>query len=373
MIFSTSENDNKRFTNFYKNEKGFSLIEVIIAMVIFLIVTTAIYGLLQVARVDRNRSSRRADILKNARVAVHLIGRDALNAGLGYHRVGAIVPDNFLSSKLGIPADTDTNRDILTSIVAGNNIYTNNLQTDPNVKTDMITFAFRDLDFNNSSVVELQNVNTPAADLQTARLVTKDASGAIEVKPNDLYLIESDTSQVAVMASGIPAPNQIDVSPTDALGINQPIDGLNADGSLLRKCVDSADLNCTTYLASLKRFFLVKYHVNNEGTLIRSVFGNNRTGTIPADQRQEFPLAYNVENLQIRYVLKNGTVTENPSAGDDGIAGTADDTIEDFNLIRQITVTLTVQSVEADEQTQKLDKITITSTFSARNMEYDAG
>ena len=97
------------------------------------------------------------------------------------------------------------------------------------------------------------------------------------------------------------------------------MNGVGLNGSLLRKCVDSSDQNCTTYLASLKRFFLVKYHVNSEGTLIRTVFGNNRNGTTPADQKQEFPLAYNVENLQIRYVLENGTVTDNPSVGVDEI------------------------------------------------------
>lgn len=367
-----SKNKLKNY-NFHKLNQGFTLIEVMIAMVIFLIVSASIYGLLEVARVDRNRSSRRADILKNARVAVHLIGRDALNAGLGYHRRGAIVPDNFLSTRLGIPADTNSNRDILTSIVAGNNIYSNNLQSDPNIKTDMITFAFRDLDFNNSNVVELQNVNSPAGSPQTARLITKDPNGAVNVRANDLYLIESDTSQVGVVATGVAGGNQIDISPTDPLGINQAMNGLNEDGSLLRKCVDTSDQNCTTYLASLKRFYLVKYHVKNDGTLVRTVFGNNRNGVTPADQIQEFPLAYNVENMQIRYVLENGTVTENPSVGDDGIVGTDDDRPEDFNLIRQITITLTVQAFEADEQTLKLDKITISSTFSARNMEYDAG
>ncbi len=356
-----------------RNNRGFTLIEVMIAMIIFLIITSSIYGLLQVARVDRNRSSRRADILKNARIAVHLIGRDALNAGLGYHRRGAIVPDNFLSNVLGISADKDTERDILTSIVAGNNIYKNNLQTDPNVKTDMITFAFRDLDFNNSNTVELQNVTGSSGSPETVGLITKDSNGASNVKANDLYLIESDTSQVAVMASGIVGTNQINISPTDALGLNQPLNGINENGSLLRKCVNSSDQNCTTYLASLKRFFLVKYYVKDDGTLVRTVFGNNRSGTTSADQIQEMPLAYNVENLQIRYVLSDGTVTDNPAAGIDGIAGTTDDQPENFNLIRQITVTLTVQSFEADEQTKKMDKITISATFSARNMDYDAG
>lgn len=356
-----------------KNENGFTIIEVIISLVIFLIVSASIFGLLQVTRVDRNRSSQRNDILKNARVAVHLIGRDALNAGLGYHRRGAIVPDNFVSSKLGIPPDTNSNRDILTSIVAGNDRNTNNLQPDPNVKTDLIAFAFRDLDFNDSDVVELANVASPTGSPQTARLVTKAADGASKVRANDLYLIESDTSQVGVLATGTDNLNSIDIAPDDALNLNQRLDVLDQTGSLLRKCVDSSDTNCTTYVASLKRFYLVKYHVREDGTLVRTVYGNNRNATTPAEQIQEFPLAYNVENMQIKYVLKNGKVTENPSVGDDGIAGTDDDKPEDFNLIRQITVTLTVQALENDGQTQRLDKVSVSATFSARNMEYDAG
>lgn len=356
-----------------KNESGFTIIEVIISLVIFLIISASIFGLLQVTRVDRNRSSQRNDILKNARVAVHLIGRDALNAGLGYHRRGAIVPDNFVSTKLGIPTDTNGDRDILTSIVAGNNINSNNLQPDPNVKTDLISFVFRDLDFNDSDVIELQNVTNPTGSPQIARLVTKAANGASKVKANDLYLIESDTSQVAVLATGTNNLNTIDIAPTDALNLNQPLNVMDVNGSLLRKCVDTSDTNCTTYLASLKRFYLVKYHVRQDATLVRTVYGNNRNATTPAEQIQEFPLAYNVENMQIQYVLKNGKVTENPSVGDDGIAGTDDDKPEDFNLIRQITITLTVQALENDGQTQRLDKVTVSATFSARNMEYDAG
>ncbi|MGI9056897.1 MAG: PilW family protein [Pyrinomonadaceae bacterium] len=373
MLISRSKNKDSSFSKIVIRERGFTLVEVMISMVIFLIVTASIHGLLQVARVDRNRSSRRADILKNARVAVHLIGRDTLNAGLGYHRRGAIVPDDFLSTVLETPADDNDDRDILTSIIAGNDIYSNNLLSDQNIKTDMITFAFRDLDFNNSDVVELQNVNSPTGNPATASLVTKTATGATEAKANDLYLIESDTSQVAVFASAVNGSNQINISPNDPLGLNQALNGVDENGSLLRKCVDSADQNCTTYLASLKRFFLVKYHVKPDGTLVRTVYGNNRDAATPADQIQEFPLAYNVENMQIRYLLKDGRVTENPSAGPDGDVGTDDDTPEDCNLIRQITVTLTVQSFEADEQTKKMDKITISSTFSTRNLEYDAG
>ena len=358
--------------SFCKNEKGYTLLEAIISMVIFLIITASIYGLLQIGRIDRNRSSRRADILKNARVAVHLIGRDALNAGLGYHRRGAVVPDNFLSNRLGLPADADNERDMLTSIVAGNNLFTNDLQPDPNVKTDIIAFAFRDVDFNNSSTIELKNAVSPTGQPSTARLQTNSSLTTANAKKYDLYLIESDTSQVAVMTSQIPGATTMDIAPNDPLGLNQPFDGSGENGSMLRKCVSSADENCTTYLASLKRFYWVSYKVKQDGTLVRIVYGNNRDGSA-AEQIQEFPLAYNIEDLQFKYVLEDGTVTDNPIVGPDGKAGTADDRPDDFNLIRQITVTIKVLAPENDEQMGKPESVTITSTFSARNLEYDAG
>lgn len=353
-------------------EAGFSLLELLIAMVIFLIVTASIYGLMQVGRVDRARSSRRSDVMKNARVAVHLIGRDALNAGFGYHRRGAIVPDNFMSSTFGLPNDANTDRDMLTAVVAGNNLFTNDLQTVSTARTDMIAFCFRDIDFNAGATMELQNVSAPSGAPSTARLQTKTATGAQNAKKYDLYLVESDTSQIAVMATNIPATNQIDGAVADPLGMNQALNGTGSGGSVLRQCTSSADENCTTYLATAKKFNLVSYKVKQDGTLVRIIYGNN-TGAASDQQIQELPLAYNVEDLQFEYVLENGTVTDNPSAGPDGVIGTADDEAEDFNLIRQITVTIKVQSTEFDEQTKKPITISLTATFSARNLEYDAG
>ena len=102
------------------------------------------------------------------------------------------------------------------------------------------------------------------------------------------------------------------------------------------------------------------------------IFGNN-TGN-PSDQQiQEQPLAYNVQDLQLRYVLNDGRVTDNPAAGVDDIVGTADDNPNDVNLITQITVTVKVAANENDEQTGKPAVITLNATFSTRNLQYDIG
>ena len=373
--------------------QGFTLVELVVSLVLFLIVTGAIYGLLEVGRIDRNRSSRRSDILKNARIAIQLIGRDALNAGLGYHRRGAVAPDGFLNTRFGIAADSDTDRDMVTSIMVGDNIFTDTLNTDPAARTDTVVFSSRDLNFNPGppaagivpigEVIELTDVSFPGGAPATPRLKAKTATGAAAAQPYDLYLIESDTSQVAIMATAVNGADTIDAQPGDPLGLNQPLNGVGANGSVLRKCNPPSaavppvlDENCTTYIAglnsaTLKRFSMVSYSVGADGTLVRTVFGNNRGGGA-AGQITVQPLAYNVEDLQFEYVLEDGTVTDNPVAGADGLLGTADDDQDAVNRIRQLTVSVRVQSTEADEQTRRPEIITLNATFSTRNMEYDA-
>jgi len=351
---------------------GFSLLELVIAMVIFLIVTASIYGLMQLGTYDRNRASRRSDVLKNARVAVHMIGRDVLNAGLGYHRRGAIVPDNFNSTRLSVPSDVDLSRDVLTSIIAGNNLNTNTLNPDTSARTDMISFAYRDVDFNGGNGIDLAGASAPTGSPSVNRLTAMTASGAAAAQPYDLFLVESDTSQVAIMATAVNGSNTIDAAPGDPLGLNQPLDGTGINGSLLRKCTSAGDTNCTTYSATAKRVFLVSYKVKADGTLVRMVYGNNR-GAAASSQIQELPMAYNVEDFQIRYVLDDGTLSDNPAVGPDGLIGTLDDDWQQFNRIRQLTIKVTVQSTEIDERTQRPESITFSSTFSTRNLGYDAG
>lgn len=351
-------------------ESGFSIVEMIVAMVLFMIIVGTIYGLLQVGLIDRNRASRRSDVLKNARAAMHLIGRDALNAGLSYNKSGAIVPDDFISTRLGIPVDADTERDVLTSILGGNDLFFNILNPDTNARTDLISFAYRDSDFNGGNVISLNNATAAPAAPATVRLQSA-AGESRNAKAFDLYLVESDSTQVAVMATDS-SLNTIDIAPGDPLGINQPLNGTGTGVSLLQRCTATITENCTSYVASVKRFFWVAYKVKSDGTLVRMTFGNN-TGSGASAQIQELPVAYNIEDFQIKYVLEDGTTTDNPSIGADGVAGTADDRLSDFNLVRQITVTIKVQATENDEQLGTPDSITLTGTFSARNLEYDAG
>lgn len=354
-----------------KRQNGFSIVELIVSMVIFLIVVGSVYGLFQVDLIDRNRASRRSDILKNARAAIHIIGRDALNAGLSYNRNGAIVPDDFVASRLGTPADNDLERDILPAIFGGDNLNAILINRDPNARTDLISFSYRDTGFNSSNTISLTNAAAAPSASATVRLQTQP-NHAQNSSAFDLYLVESDSSQVAVMATGRPSSSEIDIAPGDPLGINQALDGTGSGVSLLRRCTSLITENCTTYVASVKRFNWVAYRVRGDGTLVRISFGNN-TGAAATDQIREMPIAYNIEDFQIRYVLEDGTVHDDPSTGPDGVAGTADDQPANFNRVRQILVSIRVIGNEDDEQLGRPASVTLNAVFSTRNLEYDAG
>ena len=316
-------------------------------------------------------------------MAIQLIGRDALNAGLGFNRNGARVPDGFLNATFSIPADADTNRDLLASIMVGNNIFANNLSSNPATRTDTVAFCYRDEDFNppavpipgvlpTGQVMPLKDVTVQGGNPASPELIAQTSTGAANAQLYDLYLIENDISQAAIMATRVTGTDRIDAAPGDPIGINQAINGAGTAGSILRKCVGTTDTNCMSYVANLTRFFMVSYKVKADGTLVRTVYGNNRGAGVGA-QVQEQPLAYNIEDLQLKYVLDDGTICDNPVAGSDGVLGNADDDERAVNRIRQIVVTIKVQSTEPDEQTRKPETITLNATFSTRNMEYDAG
>ncbi len=379
-----------------ENQAGFSLLEMLVAVTIFLVVTGSIYALLELGRSDRNRTSRRGDAQKNARIAMYLIGRDVMNAGLGYHKTGSLVPDDFLSNRLGVAFDPNNGRDTLTSVACGNDVFTNKFLP-ATQKTDSIAFIYRDLDFNDgkpivvsdevgtsSATTVVLQLPTPTPTISPAPTKTPSFDAATQfanVNNNDLFMAETKTSQIVGIITSKGATNyRLNVNSGDNLTLNQARNTKDASnnfiGSLLRKCTSGTDTNCTTYTAAvgggivLKKIEMVSYQVTNDGTLVRTIYGNNTAGAI-TDQIQQRAIAYGVQNFQIRYQMINGTIIDDPVVGVDGIRGTADDTPTNMNNVRYVSIALTVSSTEVDEKSGAPDVMTINSTFSLRNMSYD--
>lgn len=77
-----------------KKNKGFSLIELIIAMTITLVLLGIVSTLLSGALGTRQRESRRTDALVTAQAALNLMSREISNSGFGLITNGIIVADS---------------------------------------------------------------------------------------------------------------------------------------------------------------------------------------------------------------------------------------------------------------------------------------
>jgi len=136
---------------------------------------------------------------------------------------------------------------------------------------------------------------------------------------------------------------------TDPLNINQPSQ-------------TNGVLQSVLYPASVMKIKWIRYYVDSTGTLFRREYGapSTRIGggaTTSVTKYLDSPIADNVKDLQIKYTLLDNTVVANPAAAQ-------------YASIRQVTVTITINSPDIDRRSNARETITLTSTFDARNLGY---
>jgi len=330
-------------------ETGFTLLELMISMTVFLVFIAAVYGLMRIGSIQKTTISTQADVTKNVRLSLNTIGRDAVNAGLGYSRVGGYVPDDLTNLRMGLPADPNTTEDLVTAVVAGNEINDNLALTGQ--KTDVVSFTYRDLNFNGGDPIKLVS----AADSgSNGVIITTEDGATANSRPYDLYLI-SDGSRTALgIVTSVPGGGKTLVFEA---GANDPlkINSLFAASKLV-------DMSYPAVTA--KKVNWVSYRVTIDGVLTRTIFGNN-SDQPAAEQIQIQPVAYNIQNLQVKYLLNNGILSDDPSNGgvDQG----------KLNKVVQIDVTISSR-YSIRENGVDINKVfDLNSTFSTKNLNYDIG
>lgn len=332
-------------------EKGFTMVELMISVVVFLIAVAAIFGTMRIAAIQKNTTSNRTDQLRSARIALEYIRRDTLNAGFGYHRTGGNVPDDVGFDLFGFPKDGDNVRDLLVSIFGGNDLTDNNLN--PGKKMDFIGFSNRNQSFNNGNLINYTSTTNTGAvvNLNTA------AGGAANCAVNDLYLIESDsgTTQIIGMATAVSGNNAISLAKDDPLKVNQSATATGENLNLLMT---------TTGSGTIKKINLITYGITSQGVLVRKFFGNQGTS---ADQIEERELVYGVKDFQIKYFMEDGTTVDNPSNNNNG----RDNQIK-MNSIVQVQISITVIPTVEPGQQNLATPITVKEFISTRNLRYEA-
>lgn len=329
-------------------ESGFTIVEVIISMVIFLIVTGAVYGVLQIAQRSRNTVNQEAYLTKNVRLSLNLLGRDTYNAGLNYPLKNSVkLGDDKMSTLIGIPNDAGGADDVIQPVIAGNNVRSNTFAT-PNTTTDQVTFLFKDTTFNivgtvgpPDTRVSQSSIITPLAPTGGVNQVTVTSGSAVCQLKDIFVLTGASGSTLGVVTAKDDTTGIVQFANNDILGFNQ-----NGGGTIL---VSTAPI-------TMFRVTLVTYFVTADGILTRREFANNSTLTSSPNYTDE-PLVYGVEDFQIQYILADGTLADNPS-------------VTQLSTVRQIRFTVSAKSVEVDQAGQPY-QTTLTSTFSTRNLGYN--
>jgi hypothetical protein len=309
----------------------------------------SIYGLLEVGRGGRFNSMQRNEMIQNVRIALNTMGRDALNAGVGYPNEGAALRDDTLSSpqvQISPGPDGDNVDDLLTPVLAFNNINVVN-----GTATDQVTFVYQDDSFNSGRSLAIDRIVDSGSQLRIA--VPCDTSPCNQpAQVGDIYLVTGQGGSAIGMVTEKPEDDKLDMANDDPLDLNKP-----GASSPIRRVVylPSCTGNDCDAPASVKKITWVTYRVVDDGTgvgtLVRRVYGG-LTGVV--DQ----PLAFGVLNMQISYVLTGGVVTDSPTS-------------LEMQDIRQVRVTVDIRSPEVDPRTRQPFRTTLTSTFSTRNLGYE--
>lgn len=339
-------------------EKGFTLMELVISMTVFLIATAAIFGALRIASIQKSTTGNRTEQLRSARIALEYIRRDTLNAGLGYQRTGGNVPDGWGVSLFGFPADADVERDWLVSIFGGNDLTNNSLN--PGKKMDFIGMVSRDQTFNNGELVNYVSTGTSGNSV----FVKTKTGQAANCKANDLYLIEdsnSGTTQVIAMATAVANNDKITLAVNDPLGVNQSATATGENKNLLTLTSGTGETE-PSGTGTIKKINLVTYGISSDGVLVRKAFGNQGTST---DQIEVRELVYGVTDFQIKYFMEDGTIAENPSNNNNGRINQLE-----MNDVVQVQISISIMPVGNDGQQNPKTPLTLQEFISTKNLRY---
>ncbi len=343
-----------------QNEAGFSIIEVLIALVVMMIVTGAIFGLMRDSMKTSHAALEMTDAQEALRAGQEYITRDLVNTGDGLNSINNIrMPQNFVINYLSRnPIVNPATPGIINLglVTADNDVPANTavLGTAPAVQvrsnpvlTDRITIL----------QLEHPEVFTPIT-LGAGLLVP--VTGFASVSPADIdrfavgeiYFITSANGGVfAVLTNRIgvggPAPVLVfgagDPYGINSLGAGSQLDMITSGGTL------------PTAICRMK---IIHYYINSNGLLMRRVFGVRNAGFT------ESVIAEHVVSLQFRYFLNLRDANDFVAQPVNQLT-TAQEQVE----TRQVEVTLTVETARALQNNQR-QQVSMTTSTSVRNMQF---
>lgn len=344
-------------SNSKTREQGFSILEMIVAMAVMAVITAAVFALMRDSVTTSKSSMEMTDGQQSSRTAQEYINRDLMNAGDGLNSITNIrVPENFVTNYLAFNPVTNAatpgfiNLALITSDndVPANSVVSGTapavaVRSNP-VLTDRITILQTDQTF--------VPITLNAADIGIPTgVVTVSPADIDRFRVGEIYFLTSSIGSIFATVT-----DRINVaSPSPGLVFAGDAFGLNSVGGGGQLDFVSAG---ATLPVSLSRMKMIHYYVNDNGLLMRRVFGVRNAPF------NESMIAEHVVSLQFRYFLNMRDVNGNVVQPLNRLT-TSQQQVE----TRQVETTLTVETAHALQNGQR-QQMSMTTSTSVRNMQF---
>lgn len=345
------------------SERGFSLVELVIAISVMLIVGGAVISLSSGALKVSTTTFELTDAQEGVRAAQEYINRDLTNAGDGLNSLTNIrVRSGFVTNYLSKNSSIDNNNfGILTS---DNDIPANTtvLGTSPAVTvrssptlTDRITMLARDSTF---------VAYTPQSTSANGDVITIPSGDVGLFTSGEIYFITcagGSTFGAITSISGTGTTRSLNFANSDTLGLNLVRNGAVSTGQI------SAITNGGSNAVTLLRMQIIHYYVNSDGLLMRRVFG------VKGAAYSESMIAEHIVNIRFRYILDSVDSNGNVAQPVNVLTSTLQ------TATRQVEVTVTAetphsvgiaQSTGTLQQSSGKVQTSMTTSTSIRNMQF---
>jgi prepilin-type N-terminal cleavage/methylation domain-containing protein len=324
--------------------RGFSLVEVLVAIALSLVVMASVLELFRQGINMNEAATQRTELQQNIRAALNLMAQDLNIAGTGFPLGGLSLPNGqdsvaprFGCDASGCQIEQSARNNWLYAITPGDGLG----PTINGVATDVVTLVYR-----GPTLAFEQNTLTSIASDGTEIRCNGSTAG---LQVGDVLILSNVYGSAAVVVTGINDP-LVQLNANDPFRFNQPdaesgnIMGLSSPPGTFP--------NTTAY-----RVFVIRYYVDSATLrLMRQV-----------NAQTPFPVAENVENLQITYDTFNDSTLVSRANLDDLLPVTTSGLP---NQIRKINISLGVRGMSQRYYNAKFDHFTARTSVSARNLAF---
>ncbi|MGH9931459.1 MAG: PilW family protein [Pyrinomonadaceae bacterium] len=350
------------------NQAGFSLIEMIVAVMVMVIMTAAVTSLMKSSVSISNATFELTDAQEALRTAQEFINRDLVSAGDGLKTLTFIpVQTAFVQQYLSLNPVPDpampagvTNLGILTT---DNDVPANTIVfgLDPNVPTDpLVRVRSTPLLTDRQTILAIDSnfipiaLAAPAID-NTGTTVTIADADRPRFTAGEIYFFTSSVGGTFGTVTAVADAAGPTSTLTFAQGAaNNDKFGLNVTGVGGRINTISAG---GTLATTLQRMKIIHYYIDSTGRLMRRVFGVRGTGF------REAAIADRVTSVQFVYSLGPD------SAGNNVPPVNRLSTLDQQIAVRQVESRVTVETPNPLEKGLRPELSSIEST-SVRNMQF---